>query len=184
MKNFFQLASCIDTLQLRHQLRLRDDLWNANGLRTAYELGDVKSPHREADDIWLHFQPEKGEGFDIDEHECIPFPAWHALPAARAMIFALMRQVEGTRLGRVVITRLKPGAQIYPHADGGSPATYYERHQIALQALPGVTFTCGGEAIEQRTGDAWWFDNTKEHRVVNNSADDRIVMIVDVRCAR
>jgi len=31
------------------------------------------------------------------------------------------------------------------------------------------------------SGEVWWFDNTQEHEVMNNSADDRIVMIVDIR---
>jgi aspartyl/asparaginyl beta-hydroxylase (cupin superfamily) len=30
-------------------------------------------------------------------------------------------------------------------------------------------------------GEVWWFDNTVEHEVVNNSADDRIVLICDIR---
>lgn len=189
MKNFFKLAEGVDPAPLLHQITLQPQLWNANRLRKDYP----GSPHAQASDIWLSFQPERDQeeivdaafrGFDIDEHECQLFDGWWRLPAARTMIFALMRQVEGLRLGRVVITKLPPGGQIFAHADGGSPATYYERHQIALQCRPGVTFTCGDEALEQRTGDVIWFDNTQVHSVVNNSDDDRIVMIVDVRCAK
>jgi hypothetical protein len=33
-----------------------------------------------------------------------------------------------------------------------------------------------------RTGEVWWFNNAIEHEVVNNSADDRIHLIVDIRC--
>ena len=30
-------------------------------------------------------------------------------------------------------------------------------------------------------GEVWWFDNARTHEVVNNSAGDRIHMIVDIR---
>jgi hypothetical protein len=33
-------------------------------------------------------------------------------------------------------------------------------------------------------GEAWWFDNAQEHEVINNSADDRIHMIVDIRTSK
>jgi hypothetical protein len=33
-------------------------------------------------------------------------------------------------------------------------------------------------------GEVWWFDNSKMHEVINNSADDRLTMIVDIRSAR
>jgi hypothetical protein len=32
-----------------------------------------------------------------------------------------------------------------------------------------------------KTGDIWWFDNSQEHEVLNNSADDRLALIVDIR---
>lgn len=178
MRNFFRIATGVDTSGLMHTLALAPDIWNQHRLRQEYP----GSPHAEADDIWLRFQPEGSDV--IDEHECVEYPAWWRLSEARHMVHTLVRQVEGVRIGRVVITRLKPGGRIYPHADGGSPATYYERYQVALNARPGVTFRAGTEAIEQRTGDIWWFDNTQEHEVVNNSDDDRVVMIVDVRCPR
>lgn len=178
MRNFHRIATGVDTTGLMHTLALSAGLWNQNRLRQVYP----GSPHADADDILLRFQPEGSDV--IDEHECVEFEAWWRLPEARHIVHTLVRQVEGTRIGRVVITRLTPGGRIHPHADGGSPATYYERYQVALQARPGVTFRAGDETIEQRTGDIWWFDNTQVHEVVNNSDDDRVVMIVDVRCVR
>ena len=178
MRHFYKLASGVDTSGLMHTLAIAPGLWNEHLLRQTYE----GSAHAEADDIWLRFQ---AEGSDMVEGlECVAYPAWWRLAEARHIVHTLVRQVEGVRLGRVVITRLKPGGRIYPHADGGAPATYYQRYRVALNARPGVTFRAGTEAIEQRTGDIWWFDNTEEHEVVNNSDDDRVVMIVDVQCPR
>lgn len=155
-------------------LDARPELWNANNLRTTYP----DSPHAEADDILLMFNELNGEIInDIQTH---PFDAWYQLPV-RDIVLNLMRRVGGVQLGRVLITRLAPGKKIAPHVDQGAPADFFQRYQIALQSLPGCTFRSGEEVIQFASGDVYWFDNTLEHEVVNNSAADRIVLIVDVR---
>lgn len=181
MRNFFRLAEGLDTVTLVHDLHSRPDLWNRNKLRREYP----GTPHRECDDIWLRFQDEEMKPSDvIDSHESINYPALAELPSVRPVIFGLMRQVEGERLGRVLITRLAPGRRIYPHVDGGDHAAYYKRHQVMLQCLPGVAFRAGEERPMMKTGDVWWFDNGVEHEVVNNSADDRLALIVDIKPCR
>jgi hypothetical protein len=34
------------------------------------------------------------------------------------------------------------------------------------------------------TGDIWWFNNRIEHEVINNSATERIHMVVDIRTSK
>jgi len=178
MRNFYRLCEGIDTVSIVHALQTRPELWNRNELRREYP----GTPHEECDDIWVRFQPE-GMTVEqvVDAHESINYPALAELPGLRPIIFGLMRQVEGERLGRVLISRLAPGGRIHPHVDGGDHARYYKRYQIALQSLPGVVFRAGDETVTMRTGDIWWFDNSIEHEVVNNSADDRLALIVDIR---
>lgn len=157
-------------------LATHPELWNQNPLRTQYP----GTPHREADDIWVFFNaPEQPEAV-INDIQTDPYPAWHILPI-KDLVFNLMRFVGGTQLGRVVVSRLAPGRQIYPHADQGAPAEFYQRYQIMLQCLPGVIFSAGDEVVQMKTGDVYWFDNTNEHAVINNSADDRLALIVDIR---
>jgi len=178
VRNFLRLAEGIDVTALSHALHTRPELWNRNDLRRTYP----GTPHRECDDIWLRFQPEgMSEAQIVDAHESINYPALSELPMVRPIIFGLMRQVEGERLGRVLITRLAPGKQIYPHVDGGDHAAYYKRHQLMIQCGPGVIFRAGDETVQMRTGDLYWFDNSKEHEVLNQSASDRLALIVDVR---
>ena len=62
-----------------------------------------------------------------------------------------------------------------------SPVEYYERYHIVLSGHPGSIFRAGDEQVTMLTGEVWWFDNTKEHEVINNSADDRIHLIVDIK---
>jgi aspartyl/asparaginyl beta-hydroxylase (cupin superfamily) len=92
-----------------------------------------------------------------------------------------MRLTDGMRLGRVLISRLAPGKEIPEHVDQGAPATYYKRYHLALKAEPGCLNSSGGEVIQYSMGEFWWFDNSVPHSVVNNSADDRITLVMDVR---
>ncbi len=175
MRNFYRLAQGVDVTGLVATLHTKPHLWNRNTLRRdTAELA-------ECDDIWLRFPTEDGIKRGLGEFECVNYPAWAELPRVRPIIFGLMRQVEGERLGPVMITRLPPGGVIHPHDDGEVHTSYYKRYQIALHSLSSVMFRAGDEVVNMQTGDIWWFDNSKEHAVVNNSADDRLAMIVDIR---
>lgn len=177
MRNFLKIAENLDTMPLLAALSANAHLWNQHDLRTKYP----ESPHHEADDILLRFNeiPETPEDV-IDDIQTHPFDAWNELPV-KDTVLNLMRAVGGTQLGRVLISRLAPGSSIAPHVDEGAPATFYQRYQVMLQCLPGVNFRSGEETVAMKTGDVWWFDNRQEHEVVNNSADDRIALIVDIR---
>jgi hypothetical protein len=183
MRNFLRLAGNVDVMPLLTALTLQPHLWNQNTLRTDHAM----SPHREVEDVWLRFDDlteYKASGkieHILDDREAVAYTGWQALPQARPIIFALMRQVEGLRLGRVMITKMAPGKRIYPHEDAGAQAAYYDRFHVTLQSFPGVVFCCGEEQLSPKTGDVFWFDNKKTHAVENNSADDRITMIVDIR---
>lgn len=175
MRNFYRLCEGLDTVPIVHALQTRPDLWNRNDLRrSTAELS-------ECDDIWLRFPTEEGIKRGLGEFECVNYPAMAELPQVRSIIFALMRQVEGERLGPVMITRLAPGKRIYPHDDGEAHTSYYKRYQIALHSEPGVLFRAGDETVTMKTGDIWWFDNSIEHEVYNGSPDDRLALIVDIR---
>lgn len=177
MDNFYKLSTAtIAGLML--QIKQAPELWDANDLRTKHS----GSAHSEASDIWLRFNeiPDNPETV-IDDKICMNYPAFYTLSEAQSIIFPLMARVKGESLGRCMITRLAPGKRIYPHADMGAPAEYFERYHIALNVAPGVQFRCGDEYADMRTGDVWWFNNCIEHEVINNSSEDRITMIVDIR---
>jgi len=177
MKNFQLIATKIDVLPLVHAITQQPELWNVNTLRTTHP-GSV---HSESDDIWARFNTLTEPGEVLNDKETVTYPARGRLPQIRPIAFDLMRRVEGVRLGRVIITRLPPGKRIAPHIDEGDSPDYYARYQVALQCLPGCLFTIESETVTFQTGDVWWIDNRRLHEVVNNSADDRIVMIVDIR---
>ena len=178
VRHFQQIAQGLDVIPALHALTLKPDLWNENDLRTRHP----NTAHAQADDIWLMFNTVPDDPLTIvDDIAVQPYRAWHDLHHVRLMALDLMRRVEGVQLGRVMITRLKPGAAITPHVDQGAPAEYFRRYQIALQSLPGAIFRIEDEAVNFRSGEVWWINNRAEHEVINNSADDRIVCIVDIR---
>lgn len=179
----FQLISTFDPALLLNQLNRHPELWNAHTLRTTHE----NSPHSAVSDIWVRFndiseyERTGNPSAVLDQHESIWYPAVNSLPAVRPLVFWLMSRIEGIRLGRVLITKLAPGKKIDRHADSGDHAAYFERYHFALLSLPGSLFECGGEVVHMPSGSVWWMQNQIEHEVTNNSADDRIHMIVDVK---
>lgn len=180
MNNFQKLAQGLNVAPLLNAIMRSPELWDRDALRTTYP----GTPHSQVGDIWLRFNDISDPNKVIDDIECINYPAWYDLPQARDIVFGLMRTVEGERLGRVLITRLRPGDKIDPHCDEGAPATYYDRYHVVLNSAPGCLFRAGQEMVNMATGEVWWFDNTLEHEVVNNSVDDRIHMIVDIRASK
>lgn len=186
MRNFLKIAEGVDVMPLLAALHRQPELWNQNLLRTSHP----NTPHKQVEDIWLRFNDLKAyeqtedAAHVMDQHESINYPAFFALPQARSLIFALMARVEGERLGRCIITKLKPGCVIDPHVDSGDHAEYFERYHIVLQSLPGSVFNAGDESVQMRVGEVWWFNNQAEHSVINNSADDRLHLIIDIRASK
>jgi hypothetical protein len=158
------------------------ELWDAPGqtLRTTHP----GTPHSQVSDVWIRFNDLAGynagtPGAIVDEHESIWYPAAQVLPV-KPLIFALMAQVHGERLGRVLLTRLPGGSAIAEHVDGGSHAAYYQRYHVSLQCPREALFFCAGEVVWMAPGSVYWFNNALPHRVQNAGHEDRITMIVDI----
>lgn len=190
MRNFNKLAEGVNVIPAQIELQTNDDLWNQHTLRTL----TPGSPHREVDDIWIRMndltkcrQADSDPVF-VDHRESINYPAAARLPAIRQLVMNLMALVQGERLGRVLISRMCPGAQIGEHKDIGPDPTkwydtqaYFSRFHVVLQGYPGSLFNCGDEQVCMRTGEVWWFRNDIEHSVINNSSEDRIHIVTDIR---
>jgi len=188
MRNFYRLAANVNVGALMLQLSTKPQLWNQNTMRQDASIeidGETfETPHSNVDDIWLRMQ--KPDCIDI--RESVNYPAMAELPEARKLIQAVMNDVGGERIGRCMITRLPCGMEIGEHVDIGDDLRiyydneqYYSRFHVVLQGLPGSLFHCGDETVVMQTGEVWWFDNSVKHSVINNSEDDRIHMIIDIR---
>jgi len=192
MANFLRLASNQPIASLMLAIARRPELWKEDTYLRDYPQG----PFGEVESIMLRF-PEKrvfdqesevkaykeGKHF-FDQHESIDYPAYRVLPEARPLIMNLFAAVQGERLGRVMINKIRPGGEIFPHADTPEHVDYYSRFHIVLQSEPGVKFRCGDEWAYWETGAIFWFNNKLEHQVINESKVDRIHMIMDARCSK
>lgn len=186
MRNFLKLGS-VDVIPLLLAIKQHPELWKEDTYLRDYPQG----PFGEIETIFLRFpvksvketeQEVQDHLSKYDPHENIDYPAYQILSQARPLVMNLMNYVQGTRLGRVMINKINPGGKIFPHIDTEEHVKYWRRHHIVLQSAPGVLFRAGDEQINPMQGDIFWFDNGQEHSVVNNSADERISMVVDIKC--
>jgi hypothetical protein len=184
VRYFRKIAEGVDTTPMLYALQRQPELWNQKRFRTTFQ----NTPHGQVDDIWLRFSDDsKAQGDTaavMADGDCVWHEAAKALPQARPILLDLMRRLEAYALDRVVITRLLPGRIILPHADNEGAYVHdphRQRHHVVLQGLPGSLYRTGDETVQMLTGQVWWFDALTEHEVANNSADDRIHMLVDLR---
>jgi Aspartyl/Asparaginyl beta-hydroxylase len=196
VRNFLRIAQNMEVMPLLMEITRNQDWWHADDYLRSYPQG----PFGEVDSIILRFPPRSVHDTEeamkahlqdarYDPHECIDLPIYAQIPVARLLVMRIFSYVGATRLGRVMINRIKPGGRIFSHADTLEHAVYWQRHHVVLQSAPGVIFEAGDESVYMAPGDVWWFNNGKpdkdgvrpEHQVINNSAVDRIHLILDCK---
>jgi Aspartyl/Asparaginyl beta-hydroxylase len=183
VENFLCVTTGLDVLPLLYAVSRMPHLWDMDTTRTTFP----GTPHFEVSDILLRFQETAGvKSEDVptlnDVHECVAHPAWFLLPEARPLVFGLMARVQATRLGRCMITKLRPGCKILPHTDAPVQTSYWLRHHITLCGPPECVFQVGDEALALIPGSCFRVDNSKEHSVCNDGNTERITLIVDLHC--
>jgi hypothetical protein len=182
MRNFIKIASGVEVLPLAMSLYRQPELWNQHTARTGGAGSFVGT-----DDIWVRFRDPSEldcrEAF-AEEFRCQWYPAWHALPHLRPIVFGLMSRVEAVELGGVLLTRIAPGGAVTRHNDRGRwhPEFFTTKAYIPLASNDKCISTCADESIVMGVGDAWLFDNLQDHSTENNGDTDRITLIVSMRC--
>lgn len=173
--NFQLIMLGIDVQPLLAQINTNPQLWHTE---TEWTAKKPQSAIYETENIVLRYN-KSSEPYKNDWNR----PPLNVLSEAKPIIFDLMKAIQGEHLGKIVITRLKPGEKIDFHIDQMPPGIplYFQRYQIPLQVSKGVRFIVDGDEQYLEPGTAWWFDNQKMHSVANDSPDDRISMLVDIR---
>lgn len=183
MRYFTKVKDDLNFIALRHQLEQQPELWGQFGQRK-HAPG---SPHAQMTDIWVRYNGIENLGPHFnDEHDSVWYPAYAKLPALKDTIFPLMADVEGERLGGVLITKIPPGCGINPHTDKSWHVDYYDKFYLSISSARGAVFECatddgGVETLNPLNGEIWRFDNRNLHWVRNNSNEDRITLIVCIR---
>lgn len=179
MKNFLQIASGIDVLPLALALQMQPELWNEHNERKDF----AGSSHKGTSDIWVRYNDPSNlaQGYEqyTSEHDSVWHPAYQKLPQLRPIVFGLMARCEATRLGGVLITKIPPGGHVLPHSDSGWHPEYYDlKVYVPILSNPQAVNRVEEETVIMAPGDAWYFNNLKEHEVINNGPSERITLIV------
>ena len=165
-----------DVAMLARQLEANPQLWNQHTARTLAYV------HSAVSDIWVRYNAFENLGPNFnDEHESVWYPAYAALPALKDILFGVMREVEGTRLGGVLITRVPAGGEVKPHVDNSWHAGYYEKFAVQVKGNKDQAFCFEECSLSANPGDLYTFDNSKLHWVTNDSGEERITLIICIR---
>lgn len=81
---------------------------------------------------------------------------------------------------RCEIVKLRAGAKIRKHVDGGTMLHYSRRIHIPIITDPRVYFTVSNEKINMIESQGYEINNTLPHSVENNSPIDRVHIIIDI----
>ena len=185
-KYFNTIAVNFNVMPLQIALRRQPGLFGKYKDRCTNE-----SPHRDSDDIWVRYNDYQNvSNVDVPlnsnhpangPHRPIWYPVYYQLPQLRPLVFDLMTLVEGEELGTILLVKLEPGQQIYPHTDSGWSSSYYEKYFIPIQTSAGASFNFPDGAILPELGHVYWFNNSILHSYTNNTHDDVIMLIVTIR---
>jgi Aspartyl/Asparaginyl beta-hydroxylase len=173
VERFRQIMAGINVGGLLDQLGQHPELWNIDDSWTA-----GKPLLYATDNIVLRYNRSSMPGVYDWNRE-----AFNLLSAAQPIVFDLMRAIPGEHLGKVMISRLRPGEKIDWHIDQLPPGIvqYFQRYQVPLHVQPGVRFVVEDEDLYMPPGTAWWFDNQRLHAVFNDSKADRLSLFADIR---
>lgn len=168
-----------DVSLLLEEIAARPSVWNRQTVRQkAYA-------HAAISDIWVRYnawENFKGDLHAFNEpHDSSWYPVASEIPAVRELVFDVMREVRGERLGGVLITKIPAGEMCRPHRDGGWHASYYEKFAIQLASAEGQAFCFEDSQLSADPGDLYTFDNSQTHWVTNDSDHDRMTLIICIR---
>lgn len=187
MRHFLNVGTW-DPMPLLMQLQTRPSLWDEFTYRTSFE----GTPFRGMSDILLRYSATERHLGNADpmacvnDREMVNYDAWGALSEAHEVIYNLMRKFKAVSLGRVIVARLPMGGTIRPHADNYGAYALQPgglRFHAVVQAAPGCLFHCGDETVQMRSGEVWWFNHKEIHSAENNSADERLHLLIDMQQA-
>ena len=77
------------------------------------------------------------------------------------------------------LMRIGGGASVPQHSDMNYHWFHRVRLHVPIVTRPEVRFHCAGESVHMAPGEAWIFDNWREHRVENPTPDARVHLVAD-----
>lgn len=103
-----------------------------------------------------------------------PTPALLACPYLQQVLASF-----NTVWSRSRLMRIEGGGTVPPHSDMNHHWFYRVRVHIPVVTRPEVRFHCGDQSVHMAAGEAWIFDNWRQHRVENPARVARIHLVAD-----
>jgi len=153
VRYFHKLVEGVNVMPVMHALMRQPQIWTQ--------------------DYSIVLRGHDGNGMIADREAMRLLP-----PKAKATALDLMTIMGGVALGSVIITKLEPGKRIMGEPRAAQDFTPY---YLMLGSQPGALMTCGDETVNMLTGEIWWCDPDAERTIINNSKDDRVQMVIDIR---
>lgn len=115
-------------------------------------------------------------------HKSVWYPIAYEIPDLMRIVLDVVSMAPPCTLGGVLITKIPPGCEVKPHADGGWHAEHYcMKHAVQLAGNKGQSFQFEDASLSPESGEVFEFDNSRVHWVTNDSQEDRITMIICMR---
>lgn len=182
MERFQLIADSLDTGPLLERILANEHLWAARTERQNYP----GSAHKDTETIYLRWAVDEsieGGFYDLrsqDHVETIQALAPEVFPLCQTAIEKIVGHTYSYNddVGRVILTRMKPGGEIARHTDEGPYADKYDRFHVCLSG--DSLFCVEGVPQAMKPGQLFWFNHKLPHWVVNRTESDRIHMIIDL----
>ena len=169
-RNFLLLKPDVDLSFIKRKLaRIPERAWHGSGRENTYEV------HKQTqalllihDEDFRHYKPTYHDLYKDFRKELQPI-----------FDFIADHYHRDGYVVRALFARLKAGGRIDTHTDGLFSLLKCHRIHVPIITNDEVVFTIGGEEKVLGEGEMWEINNATLHAVDNNSAEDRIHLIVD-----
>lgn len=117
-------------------------------------------------------------GIESVDYPLLQYYVTQLMPVIRP----LLKLIEYSDLGRVMLVKLPAGKTLDLHCDEGAYAEHYQRFHVALSGNAECSLTVYDDGVTKHhadDGDAFWFNHRKQHTASNLGDSDRVHLIVD-----
>ncbi|MFA6957701.1 MAG: TIGR03032 family protein [Thermoanaerobaculia bacterium] len=104
----------------------------------------------------------------------LPTPFLARCPYIRQVMSALAAPV-----GRSRLMLIEGEGEAVSHVDTHYYWAQRVRVHVPIRTSPGVEFLCGGRSVHMNAGEAWIFDNWRNHNVLNPDSQRRVHLVID-----
>ena len=91
-----------------------------------------------------------------------------------------LEKIHNGKVGRAIFPKLSAYKDIDGHVDGGNYLDVSRRHHIPIVTNNGVFFNIDNGILNMFEGECWEINNMRYHKVINQSDQDRIHLVIDI----